>query len=118
MVGRFLPGVPGGQVEELFKGARGNEIDTGKIDSPRSSAALAANTFGFFLSRADELPALPGCEDEVWPATYLTLEKKLPIWRGGTPPHLDVLVTTASALIGIESKRFEPFDKNRVKPDF
>ena len=36
--------------------AAGNEIATGKFDSPESSAALAANAFGFFLQRASELP--------------------------------------------------------------
>lgn len=116
MVDRFLPGVPGEQVEKLLKSAPGNEIDSGKIDSPRSSAALAANTFGFFLCRVAELPTLPGCEDEVWPADSLTLEKKLPIPKiRGIAPHPDALVTTGSALIGIESKRFEPFDRNRVR---
>ncbi len=35
-------------------------------------------------------------------------------WHGGTHPILDVLVDTSSALIGIESKRFEPF---RDKPE-
>ena len=34
-------------------------------------------------------------------------------WRGGRTPWLDVLVRTRTALIGIESKRYEPF---RGKP--
>ena len=38
----------------------------------------------------------------------LEAEVRFP-WRGGRHPVLDCLVTTPSALIGIESKRFEPF---------
>ena len=52
---RFLPGVPGSLVEEMFNNAPGNEIATGKFDSPESSAALAANAFGFFLCRPQDL---------------------------------------------------------------
>ena len=112
---RFLPGVPRKQVEEIYNAAPGKEIVSGKFDSPESSAALAANTFGFFLNRLGDLPSLPGCEDIEWPASSLGLEKKVSLpWRGGTHPVLDVLVDTSSALIGIESKRFEPF---RDKPE-
>ena len=38
---RFLPGVPVAQVEAIFNAAPGNEIVSGKFDSPESSAALA-----------------------------------------------------------------------------
>ncbi len=107
---RFLPSVPGPQVEKILNTAPGNEIKTGKFDSPESSAALAVNTFGFYLNRAQDLPPLPGCEEYDWPATSLALEKTVRFpWKGGRHPYLDVLITTPSALIGIESKRFEPF---------
>ena len=43
MTGRFLPGVPGPDIEAIFEAAPGNEIGTGKFDNPESSAALAAN---------------------------------------------------------------------------
>ena len=49
MYQRFLPGVPGEAIEQIFSRAPGNEMTSGKFDSPESSAALAANTFGFFL---------------------------------------------------------------------
>ena len=65
---RFLPGVPRREIEEIFSSAAGNEISSGKFDSPESSAALAANSFGFFLNRPSHLPPLPGCENESWPA--------------------------------------------------
>ena len=114
MTGRFLPGVPGPDIEAIFEAAPGNEIGTGKFDNPESSAALAANAFGFFLNRASDLPALPGCEGECWPARSLGLEVDIRFpWHGGHHPVLDCLVETPSALIGIESKRFEPY---RSKP--
>ena len=56
---RFLPGVPRRQIEETYNAAPGKEIVSGKFDSPESSAALAANTFGFFLNRPGDLPSLP-----------------------------------------------------------
>ena len=115
MTGRFLPGVPGPEIEAIFDAAPGNEIETGKFDSPESSAALAANAFGFFLRQPSDLPALPGCECEAWPALSLVLETEVRFpWSGGRHPVLDVLVTTRSALIGIESKRFEPFRAKRT----
>ena len=118
MTGRFLPGVPGECIEQIFNAAPGNEIGTGKFDSPRSSARLAANAFGFFLCRPALLPPLSGCEEEDWPAESLALEKEVRFpekWPGPVHSHPDVLITTPSALIGVESKRFEPFGKNRVR---
>ena len=107
---RFLPGVPGDDIERILDAAPGDEIGRGKFDRPESSAALAANTFGFFLHRAPELPLLPGCPDVVWPARSLSIEATVRFpWRGGRHPVPDCLVATPSALIGIESKRFEPF---------
>ena len=106
MIGRFLPCIPSEQVETAYRNAKGNEISSGKFDSPESSANLVANVFGFFLNSAIDLPPLPGCADEEWPAISVALEQtvRLP-WRGGRHPVLDVLVTTPSALIGIECKR-------------
>ncbi len=115
MADRFLPCVPGPKVERMLNAAPGNEIASGNFDSPESSAALAANTFGFFIKREGELPPLPGCGDQDWPASSLALEKTVRFpWKGGRHPVLDVLVTTPSAIIGIESKRFEPL---RAKSD-
>ena len=117
MSGRFLPGVPGAEIESILNAASGNEIATGKFDSPESSAALAVNAFGFFLRRACDLPALFGCEEEIWPACSLFIEEELRFpWRGGSHPVLDILVETPTALIGIESKRFEPFRPKRLSP--
>ncbi len=110
MTDRFLPGVPGDAIERLINAAPGNEIQRGKFDNPASSAALAANALGFFLQRAPELPPLPGCAYLKWPANWLSLEQEVRFpWAGGRHPILDALITTRSALIGVESKRFEPF---------
>ena len=110
MTGRFLPGVPGPEIEAIFNAAAGNEIATGKFDSPESSAAHLGNAFGFFLGQAADLPPLPGCGGETWPARTLKLKAEIRFpWRGGRHPVLDCLVTTPSAVVGIESKRFEPF---------
>ena len=109
-VDRFLPGVPGTDIERIFDAAPGNEIASGKLDSPESSAALAANAFGFFLHRPQALPPLHGCPDLSWPACSLSLEKTVRFpWCGGRHPVLDCLVVTPSTLVGIESKRFEPY---------
>ena len=108
--GRWLPGVPGAEIERRFRAVRSDQISSGKIDSPESSAALAANAFGFFLQRAGDLPPLPECGRAAWPASTLCVEKKVCFpWRGGRHPVLDVLLVTPTALIGVESKRFEPF---------
>ena len=110
MTDRWLPGVPGREIERIFDAAAGNEIASGKFDSPESSAALAANAFGFFLNRPQDLPPLPDCDRVAWPARSLSIEATVRFpWSGGRHPVLDCLVTTPSALIGIESKRYEPF---------
>ena len=106
---RFLPGVPGPDIERILDAAPGKELET-KFDRPTSSAALAVNAFGFFLHRPADLPPLPGLERAGWPARSLALERTIRFpWNGGTHPVPDCLVATGSALIGIECKRFEPF---------
>ncbi|MCY4613766.1 MAG: hypothetical protein OXB94_09115 [Nitrospira sp.] len=110
MTDRWLLGVPSQEIERIFNAAAGNEIASGKFDNPESSASLAANAFGFFLNRPRDLSPLLDCDRVVWPARSLSLEATVRFpWSGGRHPVLDCLVTTVSALIGIESKRFEPF---------
>lgn len=106
----FLPGLPVDLIRAAYLAALGNEIESGKFASPESSAALVANTFGLFLDRPEALPSLPGTEKEGWPAKSVTLEciVRFP-WSGGRHPCLDVLIETETALIGVESKRYEPY---------
>jgi hypothetical protein len=110
----ILPHLSAERILAEYAAAPGNEIESGKFLSPESSAALAANAFGLFLDRAGDLPPLPGTEDCGWPAYKVGLEKVVRFpWSGGHHPCLDALIETGTALIGVESKRFEPF---RSKP--
>ncbi len=111
----FLPGVPVEHVLDRVRDAGGNEIESGKLASPESSAALAINCFGWFIPRPELLPPLPGFEG-AGTAQLVDVEfcARFP-WSGGRHPWLDAVVQTATTLIGIESKRFEPFrDKKTV----
>lgn len=113
----FLPGVPEHSVRAALAKAGGNEIESGKLDSPESSAALAANAFGWFIDRPGDLPHFPGLADLDWPAERVDVERQMRFpWRGGRHPWLDAAVETGGYVIGVESKRFEPFrDAKTVK---
>lgn len=106
----LLPGLPVDRIRACYAAAPGNELASGKFQSPESSAALAANTFGFFLDRPAELPPLPLRLDLGWPplSVDLEVENRFP-WRGGRHPWLDAMVETSGWLVGIESKRYEPY---------
>lgn len=112
----FLPGVPGEACLEALGKSDGNELASGKLISAESSAALALNTFGWFLERPHDLPKLPDLLDLDWPAKHVAIERQMRFpWRGGRHPWLDAAAETERHLIGIESKRFEPFrDKKLV----
>ena len=105
----ILPYLPKDEIIAAFNSAAGNEIESGKFDHPESSAALAANTFGFFITGAHRLPPFPA-----WPEmskfheVHLEKEMRFP-WAGGRHPWLDAAVKSIDSLVGIESKRFEPF---------
>lgn len=104
----LLPHLPADLILAALNRSPGNEIRTGKFDSPESSAALVANGFGLFLDRPADLPPLPGVPMGPVQAVDLEAEMRFP-WSGGRHPWLDVSLTTATTLVGIESKRFEPF---------
>src|SRR5262249_43547495 len=79
-----------------------------------SSAALVANAFGYFLDAPSTLPEFACGHDWGFPAQSMELEATVRFpWGGGRHPCLDALILTASALIGVESKRFEPFRTKR-----
>jgi hypothetical protein len=104
----FLPDLPVEGILECLRRAPGNEIASGKFDSPESSSALVANAFGWFLNRARDLPPLPGVPAGRVEAVTLQAEMRFP-WSGGRHPWLDVGIETQTTLIGIESTRYEPF---------
>lgn len=113
----LLPYLDRERIFDRFQLAPGAEIDSGKFESLESSAALVANAFGFFLDRPHDLPALPGVVLRGAPME-ISLERCLHFpWKGGLHPWLDVVIETDCELIGIESKRFEPF-RTRKGPEF
>jgi hypothetical protein len=105
----FLPGVPVDYVLQRFALAGGNEVESGKLASPESSAALAANCFAWFAHRPHLLPPFPGLE-AAYPPLSVDIEynARFP-WSGGRHPWMDAMITTPAEVIGVESKRFEPF---------
>ena len=106
----LLPGVPEDYVRGRLSKAGGKELKSGKFFSEQSSAALAANAFAWFHQRPASLPPLPGTEALGWPALRVEIEycARFP-WRGGSHPWLDAFVETDRCILGIESKRHEPF---------
>ncbi len=104
----FLPGVPGDKVLAALKRSPGNEVDRRKFASPESSAALAANALGWFLERPSLMPPLPGVPMGKVDTVDVEAEMRFP-WSGGRHPWLDAALTTATTLVGVESKRYEPF---------
>ncbi|WP_022704743.1 hypothetical protein [Pseudorhodobacter ferrugineus] len=103
----FLPDLPTDLILAALGRAPGNELKSGKFDSPDSSSALVANAFGWFLNRPDMMPMLPG---GLGLAKSVTLEAELQYpWEGGKHPWLDVVIETDRYLVGVESKRYEPF---------
>lgn len=109
----LLPHLPAERIFAFYRDAPGDEIGSGKFLSDESSAQLVANAFGYFVDRPEALPAF-ACGDWRWPPRAMTLETLVRFpWAGGKHPCLDVLVETDGVLLGIESKRYEPF---RGKP--
>lgn len=90
--------------------APGDELTSGKFASPESSAALVANTFGPFLDKPERLPRLSKVGSKERAATLVQLEQTVRFpWAGGRHPCLDVLITLEDGVIGVESKRYEPY---------
>lgn len=104
----ILPHLPEAQILAALARSPGNEVKSGKFDSPESSAALVANGFGCFLERPADLPPLPGVPMGPVQTVELAAEMRFP-WSGGRHPWLDVGISSATTLVGVESTRYEPF---------
>ena len=105
----LLDHLPKDRIISCYLTAGGGELLSSKLASPASSAALAANAFGYFLSEPGRL-TLPVTGFEAGSALSVTLEAELRFpWTGGKHAWVDVAVETARELIGIESKRYEPY---------
>lgn len=100
----------------MLSRAAGNELESGKFSSPESSAALAVNTFGWFIDRPELLPSFPSAPHWECPRSVeVEYCARFP-WAGGRHPWLDAAIETDSKLIGVESKRYEPFrDRKAVE---
>jgi hypothetical protein len=98
-VSNLLPHLPIEAILAAFAKAGGDEIKSGKFESPESSAALAANAFGYFLSsignetRAAEFPVQGQFAFLETPVQSVWLEKQMRFpWSGGLHPWLDAVV--------------------------
>jgi hypothetical protein len=103
----FLPDLPVDLLLQALSAAPGNELKSGKFDSPESSSALSANAFGWFLARPQMFPMLPGGLGQAR-ELRVAAEMRLP-WAGGKHPWLDAAILTDRYLIGVASRRYEPF---------
>lgn len=97
-----------------FEKGDGNELKK-KIMAVHSSSALAANTFGPWKTDPAKL-TLQGRSSFGPPA----LEWKASRWFNTHTPNLDVLLQSAQAVVGIESKLTEPLGKKRpiISPSY
>lgn len=115
LASHLLPGVPVDRVASALGAAAGQELASGKFGNPESSSALAVNGFGPFLESPSTLPPFPCLHDLDWPALSVDIERQMRFpWAGGRHPWLDAAIETATHLIGIESKRFEPFRDSKL----
>ena len=111
---KLLPGVPENYVRARFGRSPGNKLSGGKFTSEESSAALAANGFAWFHDRPELLPPLPGLPTN-FRAERVEIEYKAAFpWGRGHHPWLDAAVFDERCIIGIESKRYEPFRDKRM----
>lgn len=95
----FLLGAPEARVREIFNRAAGNEIESSKFSSQKSSAALAANGFGWLLDRPEEFSMFPILGDLAGPVTSLEIEREIRFtWSGGRHPLLDAVVHADEAI--------------------
>ena len=117
----LLPHLPIEAILAAYDKAGGDEIKSGKFESLESSAALAANAFGYFLSsignetRAAEFPVQGQFAFLETPVQLAWLEKEMRFpWSGGYHPWLDAVIANEQWLVGIESKRYEPFRSKKA----
>ncbi len=117
----LLPHLPIEAILAAYEKAGGDEIKSGKFESLESSAALAANAFGYFLNstgnkvRAAEFPVQGQFAFLEAPIQSVWLEKQMRFpWSGGLHPWLDAVIANEQWLVGIESKRYEPFRSKKA----
>jgi hypothetical protein len=95
-----LIGITLNSIASSFAAGAGNELQ-GKMRAPWSSSALAVNTFARWSAPTD-LPLLHVAGESGF--TELAFERKCPNGVSSIPPHLDVVLTSETAVVAIESK--------------
>ena len=114
----LLPGVPEELVRRCFDRRSADKIANGQSFSLDYSSELIANAFGWFLERPHLLPSLPGLEYHYLGTENVDLNTCVPFpWLGGRHPTLGAVIDANTHLIGIVSKRDEPF-RGYKKPQF
>ena len=98
----LLPGVHFVAVEDDLRRGHGNELKTRKFCAVHSSSALTVNCFAPFKLNPSNLMLL-GKQG----AKRLEFEWAVPIFRGGTPPNLDVWIEREDDIVAVESKLLE-----------
>ena len=104
----LLPLVSPDDFEAELGAGGGNELRF-KFRAAHSSSALAVNNFAPFKSRLTDL-RFP----QISKITNLQFEAKCKTGLGGTPPHLDVLISNQTTAIGVESKLTEYLGKHNA----
>jgi hypothetical protein len=95
----LLPGLRVADIKKEFKAGAGGELK-GKMRAPWSSSALAVNSFLPWRTSRKAVGLLG-----LGPLSpTFTFEAKCPNKVSGTPPHLDVLFETDTAVVAVESK--------------
>ena len=104
----LVPSVSLADFEYELRVGDGNELER-RLKAVHSSSALAVNVFAPFRARGFEL-VLPGSGS----VSGLEFERKCPHGISDRSPNLDVLLTGATGVIGIESKLTEPLSRHRA----
>jgi hypothetical protein len=105
----LLPGIDLATVEGDLRRGDGDELGT-KFCAVHSSSALAVNCFAPFKVQPARLRLL-GHQG----ATKVEFERKLPIFRHGTAPNIDVWVEFGNDVIAVEAKLLEYFTPKKAK---
>ncbi len=105
----LLPMVSPEDFEADLSAGDGNELQT-KFRAAHSSSGLAVNCFAPFRRQIADL-TLPGSG----PFKALQFERKCPTGlRGGRAPNLDVVLSSPTNMIGVESKLTEYLARHRA----
>lgn len=96
---------------EEFEKADGSELES-KMSALRSSSALVVNVFDYWR---DKLPLLAKALGIASDIEKFNFELMSPTGTGGKKANIDVVLETATEIIGIESKFTEWFEKHENK---